>query len=205
VHNYTLATNIVVPPLAGEEIKIGHGQAINRAWEELEQKALSQMKQEGFEAGEVSFLQQAMVRYGRQLDDLIVISPVKRIGSARDWDALINAFETMYEAIYTKASKFPQAGYEIFGVGLVASVPKIKPILRKYGWGKEKPGKKSAKGKRPAYFDGRWQEAPVYDGHLLTAGNRVKGPAIVEFSTSTFVIPPGKETQVDEYLTFWLR
>ena len=25
------------------------------------------------------------------------------------------------------------------------------------------------------------------------------------FQTSTFVVPPDKETYVDEYLTFWLR
>ncbi len=204
-HNYTLATNIVIPPMASDSLKMEDGQLINRAWEELKQKALVQMKKEGFEEKSVSFIHQAMIRYGRQLDDLIVTSPVEMIESTGDWDALIAAFEAAYEAIYTKASKFPQAGYEIFEVGLVATVPKIKPLLRKYGLGSEAPPTRSLRGRRGCYFGGQWVEAPVYDGHALTAGNRIKGPALVEFTTSTFVVPPGKETYVDEYLTFWLR
>ena len=205
VHHYTSATNIVVPPMADDGVKMGNGQLINRAWEELEEKAMLQMKKEGFAEEQVTFRQQAMIRYGRQLNDLIVTSPVKRIDSVAEWDALIAAFEGAYEAIYTRASKFPQAGYEILEVGLVASVPKIKPVLRKYELKSEKPSSKSVRRKRQSYFKGEWMDTAVYDGHTLTAGNRIEGPAVVEFRTSTFVVPPGKETYVDEYLTFWLR
>jgi acetone carboxylase beta subunit len=204
-HRYTLATNIVAPYMAGDELKTGLGQAISRAWEDLEQAALVQMDKEGFARDEVSFVHQAMIRYGRQLDDLIVVSPVERIGSPADWDALMRAFEDAYEAIYTKASKFPEAGYEIFEIGLIASVPKIKPVLRRFEVGDSTPPGGSQKGRRQCYFGDQWVETSVYDGHTLTAGNTVEGPSVVEFSTSTLVVPPWRQAYVDEYLTFWLK
>ena len=204
-HHYTLATNVVVPPSASDPMKTGMGRLLNDAWEKLEEKAYEQMKKEGFEREAVSMVHQAMIRYGRQLDDLIVTSPMSRVQSSADWDALIAAFERTYEAIYTKASRFPEAGYEIFEVGLVAGVPKIKPRLRKHDRVGENPAASSLRGRRDCYFGREWLSTPVYDGHKLCAGNVVPGPCIVEFTTSTLVVPPDRRTHVDEYLTFWLK
>ena len=204
-HNYTLATNIVVPPMAGDDVKMACGQAMNRAWKTLREEAFAQTEKEGFSPEQLTLLPQAMIRYGRQLDDLIVSSPVTNIDSPADWDALIKAFEDAYEAIYTQASKFPEAGYEIFEAGMIATVPKIKPVLKKYDLVSEVPPNESLKGSRECYFKGAWSETPIYDGHTLLAGNVVKGPSMIEFSTSTMVVPPDRVAHVDEYLTFWLR
>ena len=54
------------------------------------------------------------------------------------------------------------------------------------------------KGSRPAYFSGHGLiDTPVYDGDRLLAGARVAGPAIIEETLTTFVLPHDVTTRVD--------
>mgnify|MGYP000962078151 CR=1 FL=1 len=54
------------------------------------------------------------------------------------------------------------------------------------------------KGSRPAYFTGRGLlDTPVYDGNRLLAGARISGPAIIEETFTTFVLPQGATATVD--------
>jgi N-methylhydantoinase A len=43
------------------------------------------------------------------------------------------------------------------------------------------------------------QETPVYDGNLLKPGNRLAGPAIVELDTTTVVVRPDQNLEVDAF------
>lgn len=204
-HRYIRATNIVVPPYARDEVKQDLGAKISRLWEMLEEEARSQMTREGFGEDQVRFKRLAMIRYARQLDDLIVTSPLPRINAAADWDVLIAAFENLYEQVFAKGAKYQQAGYEIFEVGLIATVPKIKPKLAKYALKGPTPPDEAQKGHRPSWFNGDWTETGVFEWDLLQPGNMVEGPAIVENRTTTLVVPPGMRADVDQYLTVWLR
>jgi N-methylhydantoinase A len=146
-----------------------------------------------------------MMKYSRQLDDLVVTSPVTRVRNGDDLDRLINTFEEMYSEVYTVAGKYPEAGYEIPEVGIIAGVPKVKPKLKKYKPGGKKPESRSLKGRRKCYFNQQWLDSPVYTWNLLLAGNEIKGPAILEEATTTMVIPPDWHVSIDEYLTGWLH
>lgn len=44
---------------------------------------------------------------------------------------------------------------------------------------------------------GRFRSTPVFDGEKLAAGNRIKGPAIVETSDTTVVAHPGRMLRLD--------
>jgi N-methylhydantoinase A len=50
------------------------------------------------------------------------------------------------------------------------------------------------------YFDGAWQETPVYERALLRPGNRFSGPALVRQDDCTTVIHPGQDVRVDDLL-----
>lgn len=52
---------------------------------------------------------------------------------------------------------------------------------------------------RPIYFSGGWLESTVYHRELLRAGDRISGPALVTEYSSTTVLPPGSEAEVDGY------
>ena len=204
-HHVSTAANIIVPPNADNDIKVELGKKITELWEDMRGNALVLMESEGFSKQEVIFRNLAMVRYGRQLDDLVVVSPLPRIDKPQDFDALIAVFEDMYEKIYAKAAKYPQAGYEILEVAVVAQVPKIKPKLVKHPLVSKQSPHQAKKDNRHCYFREGWAETEVYQWERLESGNVIQGPAILEHATTTLVVPPQKEVYIDEYLTVWLR
>jgi N-methylhydantoinase A len=57
-------------------------------------------------------------------------------------------------------------------------------------------------GTRQVYFEdaGGFVESAIYDRALLRNGVELEGPAIVEQTDSTVVLPPGSSARVDEYL-----
>ena len=204
-HHFNRAVNVVVPPDPDEDEKLALGWRITEAWDDLRAQGLEQMSKEGFEAGRVMFRPLAMIRYGRQLNDLVVTSPLDRIGSASEWDGLIEAFERLYERIFARAAKYPQAGYEILEVGMVAFAEKIRPRLRSGPLGPARPPLQVRKGERAAWFEGGWEETPIYELGPLLPGNKLSGPTIVEDPTTTLVVPPGLRVRLDEYRTIWLE
>ena len=53
------------------------------------------------------------------------------------------------------------------------------------------------KGRRPAWFDGRFVDTPVYDGERVGYGHHLVGPAIVEERFTTIVLYPGHAAELD--------
>jgi N-methylhydantoinase A len=53
--------------------------------------------------------------------------------------------------------------------------------------------------RRRAVFGGEAFEVDVFDRLLLQAGNRIDGPALIDETTSTTVLPPGSSAVVDAY------
>ena len=80
----------------------------------------------------------------------------------QDMDRLIDAFEDLYEKVYAGVAKHPQAGYQIMELGVVASIPKVKPKLVQRPPGRKSLASEAHKGKREVYMDGKWREAPDY-------------------------------------------
>jgi N-methylhydantoinase A len=52
---------------------------------------------------------------------------------------------------------------------------------------------------RAVYFDGAFQDTPVYDRASLLPGVRLDGPAVVEEFGSTTVVFPGQHLEVDPH------
>jgi N-methylhydantoinase A len=57
--------------------------------------------------------------------------------------------------------------------------------------------------RRPVLFEetGEFVDTPVYDRTLLGAGATFEGPAVLEQSDTTILVPPGARGRVDEYLS----
>lgn len=56
--------------------------------------------------------------------------------------------------------------------------------------------------RRPVFFEETrdFVETPVYDRELLRAGATLEGPAVLEQTDTTVLVPPGASAQVDQYL-----
>lgn len=203
-HRYTHSLNLVVPADATDDDKLEVGRRITETWERLREQGREQMEAEGFDPAELEFRALAMLRYGRQLNDLEVTSPVERIDTVADWQALIDAFEEQYSQTYSRAARYPQAGYDIFEVGLVVTAPKIRPTLPRFELVSETPPEEAKRGTRLTYFDGEWRDTPILALDEMKPGNRVEGPAVIENPYTTIVVPPGREIWVDEYRSVWM-
>jgi N-methylhydantoinase A len=202
-HHYNRAVNVVVSPDADDEELLVAGKRISAAWERLEQQAIEQMALEGFDRKSITIKPLAMVRYGRQLNDLITPSPVVRCRTADDLRSVIAAFEELYARVFAKGAQFPQAGYEIFEVGLVAAACKVKPgFVRRSLEGSDASA--ALYESRPAYWNGEWTPTPRYRWELLRPGNIVQGPAVIEAPTTTLVLTPNRSATIDEYLSVWI-
>ncbi|MQA72896.1 MAG: hydantoinase/oxoprolinase family protein [Solirubrobacterales bacterium] len=58
------------------------------------------------------------------------------------------------------------------------------------------------KGARAVYFDetAEFTDTPIYDRSRLAAGARIDGPAVIEQTDTTVLVPPGARASVDRYL-----
>lgn len=201
----TRSVGVVIPPNATDDEKMAKGKVVNEAWEEAEEWTLSQLQNDGIPREKANIRRTVSMRYGRQLNDIVVESPISQIKSARDVDALIEAFEREYVKLYSMSAKFARAGYEIYDVSVSCSYPKLKPTLIEHELGPKIPSKKCIKGVRKAYFGKQFTEVRVYDMAKLEAGFEIPGPCIIESSTTTFVIPEDSWVEVDRYLTMKLK
>jgi N-methylhydantoinase A/oxoprolinase/acetone carboxylase beta subunit len=94
--------------------------------------------------------------------------------------------------------------YGIFEVGLLASVASVKPKISKQRLRNASPTKNAAKGKRSVYASGAWVDATIWEMERLQPGNVIAGPAIIEQSATTLVVPSSRSVRVDEYGFFRL-
>jgi acetone carboxylase beta subunit len=204
VHRYQKSTLAAVPYGADEGFKTVIGMILNSGWEELERKAIDDLKQEGFREEDVTLRQVAYLRYGQQMEDLEVLTPVSRINTAEDMDRLIEAFEDLYTRVYAAGAKHPEWGYTILEQGVIASVPKMKPVLRKNHLESKEPPKEAFKGERDVYLKRKWVTAKLYEMDLLKPGNQIEGPAIVEAPATTLFVPTRRSIRMDEYRVIWM-
>lgn len=69
----------------------------------------------------------------------------------------------------------------------------------------ETPPKEAELGTRKFYRKGKWVDARLLQMETLLPGNKIVGPAIIESDATTFVVPGGFETRLDEHRLFHLR
>jgi acetone carboxylase, beta subunit len=204
-HRYQRSTHMFVAPGAEAAAKVAVGKELNHAWEDLEKKALAEMTQEGFARDAVQLQQIAFVRYGGQLDDVEVFSPVVRIAGADDLDTLIARFEDLYARIYVSGARFPEAGFQILEVGVVATVPKVKPLIEKRELGSPSISSRALKGTRRVYHHGRWHEARILEMEELGPGNVIDGVAVIEAANTTLFVPERRRVRFDEWGLIWME
>ena len=204
-HRYQKSTGVLIEDGTSDDMKLMMGQMmLNGGWEELEGLARADFEAEGLPWEQAKVQQIAYVRYGSQMDDLEVPSPISRINSAEDMDGLIAAFEDLYERVYAGVAKHPQAGYQIMELGVVASIPKVKPKLVKRQLEGKDLGPEAYKGTREVYMEGEWHKTPIIDMDAIRPGNEISGIAIIEAPSTTLVLPPGRRVKMDEWSLLWL-
>jgi acetone carboxylase, beta subunit len=198
-HRYDKAVTFFLTPGMDDATKLYMGSAISQAWERMEERGLAELVAEGVPKEDVTFRHGFTCRYIGQLSGWEVPSTQSRVSSLSDLEKIVAEFEAAYTNIYPAGARYTESGYQITEVYVEAVAKKAKPIIPTFEVkGKEAP-KKAYKGQREAYMDGGWMKFNLWEQDLLEAGNRIDGPAIIEHTMTTMVIPPQNYVELDNH------
>jgi N-methylhydantoinase A len=173
---------------------------INRVYAELEAEALAAFKQHGVSPDQVILRRSADLRYVGQFHEVEVDMAGGKI-SREAVDAAAAGFARKHDELYTFA--MPWKAVEILTLRLKATTPNAPFALPQVAKGDADP-KPAFKRRRTCRFNGRDVDTPIYDGEKVLAGNVISGPAIIEETTTTVVIPEAYACSVDKYKNYIL-
>ena len=183
---------------------------VNEIFADLEEKARADLQRDGVSTSLQQLRREVEMRFTLQVHEVSVPVPSKVLNRA-DLERLGSDFVQIYEKIYGKGTALPHAGMEavLFRVDGVGKIP--KPAIKRQGL--VSSGVKAAiKGSRNVYFRhlavakngasrgaGKFISTPVFDGPSLKPGHKITGPGIVDYPTTTIVVPPGRSAKMDSY------
>jgi N-methylhydantoinase A len=173
--------------------------AVNRCLAELDTAGRGRMREEGVAADQVRVAYAADMRYVGQAYELEV--PIGVPVTRERVPEILAAFHAVHERVYGYART--QQPVEFVNFRAVHTYPLPRPVVT--------PAARSTGtladarlGQRRAYF-GSFMSTAIYERSRLPLGARLEGPAIVEQSDTTTVIPPGVNALVDDAGNLRLR
>jgi len=178
----------------------GRAQAdrINALLAEVEAQAAKELRVAGLGRDEIDFHRYLAVCYPGQTFDMAVPAVVDgegRMGEA-ELRATIEAFHDLHEETHTYAAREEEPVLRAVRVQAVGRTPKPPLAVREPAG---HPLADALRSRRPAWFDGRFVDTPVYEGDRVGAGHRIEGPAIVKERFTTIVLYPGHLAEVDRF------
>ena len=176
---------------------------LTRIFAPLERQGRDTLLHEGFRPEQIRILREMEMRYAGQSHELPV-------SLAEDWpgDTLVQraveSFHQEHQRSY--GHSYPEQPVEAVTFRVTALGVIAKPRLRELQNGTFDVAA-AQKSTRPVFFaeTGGFSETPVYDRYRLAAGQRFRGPAVVEELDSTSLIHPGFEVEVDRYGSLLIR
>jgi len=162
----------------------------NKYVEELEEAGKSDLLRQGMAEEEIKFTLELDMRYGNQLTQTSVVSPVSRLNGVEDVIQLIEAFSVNYGDRFGEGSQTPEAGIRINTIRVQAYVEGETIKFRKF---KEEIPAPAPVRERECYYVG--VEGPVntkiYRADMISEGMTIEGPSIVEAERTTYLVEPG--------------
>jgi len=174
--------------------------ALNNIYEEMEAEATTSFRTHGIDPKAIVFKRTADVRYVGQFHEVETDIPNGRL-DRETLDAAANSFACKHEELYTFS--MPWKAVEILTLRLKATTPNAAFSLPQVEQGDADPAG-ALKRRRMCRFNGRDIDTPVYDGEKVTAGNFISGPAIIEETTTTVVVPEAYVCSVDKHKNYIL-
>ncbi|MBD3414391.1 MAG: hypothetical protein GF421_08180 [Candidatus Aminicenantes bacterium] len=166
---------------------------LDQKFGELENKAQSEMNNEGFSLENMALEKYLDLRYYGQSFEITV--PYRKNSDH------LNEFHKIHERIYSYSH--PDRLVEIVNIRLKAMGITQKVQLKKISKAGSSPDKARLT-KQNIYYKGKQEQAVIYDRSFLKPGNRIFGPALVVDTESTTFIPSDFRSEIDPYLNIVL-
>jgi N-methylhydantoinase A/oxoprolinase/acetone carboxylase beta subunit len=173
--------------------------AVNRCLAELDAAGRGRMREEGVAADQVRVAYAADMRYVGQAYELEV--PIATPVTRERMPDILATFHAVHERVYGYARTQQPVEFVNFRAVHTFSLPRpvVTPAARTTGTLAD-----ARLGERRVYF-GSFMPTAIYERARLPLGARLTGPAIVEQSDTTTVIPPGVTALVDDAGNLRLR
>ena len=179
-----------ITPVGGAELE-----RINVLFAEMEHKARAVLAARHGARMRIEFRRFTNLCYpGQTIDMAVPVAARNGRLSRRELRATIERFHQLHEELHTYASRDEEPilrSVRLTAIGITA-----KPVIPTLG---RAAGRAPVKGRRNAFFDGRSVVTPIYDGRRMRAGQRIKGPAIIEEPFTTIVLHPRQEAVLDRH------
>ena len=169
---------------------------ITRIYKELEDQGRAAIAATRVAPQKIAIKRAADMRYVGQEHPVTVDLPVS-VFTKQDRSAIKRHFDELHLARYGTSA--PQEPAEIVSLRTTVTGVMRKPPQDKIKRGSASPPRAAATGKRKAFFGKDFVATPTFARAALLAGNRIKGPALIEEHASTTVLWPGDRLSVDPY------
>ena len=185
-HDYIRSRLVPFDRLVEEDLAV--------VFRELAGLARAELADEGFADERIEIEYALDMRYAGQGYEMTIACPMPlRSGDAA---RLRTAFDEQHARDFGHTAPdepVELVSWRVRGIGRVppVSLPVFEPRGRRI--------EDAVRAVRPARFDGRTVDTPVYQRDLLDVGHRFQGPAIVDQLDCTSVIDPGQTAVVDRW------
>lgn len=173
--------------------------AYHRVFSEMAAAALSELREEGFEAADVTLSGSADIRYEGQAWELSVRVRTASTGPGAV-DEAVAAFHALHRKTYGYSLETRAVSFVNLRLSATGKTPayEFQPIERidavgAAGWAN------ALKGHRAVFLGDDFAIVPVYERIVIERGASTAGPAIVEEYASTTVVLPSQRAAVDAY------
>jgi N-methylhydantoinase A len=172
--------------------------AIEEVYGEMERRGRDAVSRSLVEVSGIAVHRAADMRYVGQEHAVTVELPIG-LFQAQDRAGIKRRFDAVHEIRYGYAA--PSENAEIVSLRSAVTGLLHKPGLKPIAAGGDGPPPDALRGTRPVYFaEARGAvETPAYARAALLAGNRMRGPALIEEYASTTLIHPGDAVTVDPF------
>ena len=143
------------------------------------------------------------MRYVGQFHEVEIDLPAEDL-NAENLKALLQAFHTQYEKLYTYSMPWRAAEFLTYRLKVTsASRPVAMAVLTRSAVDVET----ARRGSRLCVFEAHAKQVqtPVYDWDKMAPGHRLTGPALIDDKTTTVLVVPGFTCEVDAYHNLLLR
>ncbi len=177
---------------------------IEARFNKLEQHARAQLHGDGFKDRDIKLIRSMDMRYAGQVHECTVDIATFKI-DAKSIEKVKTAFHAKHQQLFTYSE--PNSLVEIVNLEVQAVGKMPKPTPPATPKGSRNPPAAASRGTRKLVLEasGRSTVTPIYDGSKLKAGNKIKGPAVIEEPTTTILITPGWVAELDEHATYILN
>ncbi len=167
---------------------------IEEVYRDLERQGREAIEAASVKSKKVEVKRAADMRYVGQEHAVTVDLPIG-VFKRKDLKAIKRHFDEQHAQRYGTSAPAERA--EIVSLRSTVTGVMRKPPQRKIARGQKVPAKAALRGKRKVYYGSKWHVTPTYQREALAAGNRIKGPALIEEYASTTVLMPGDVMDVD--------